>query len=87
MLDSRIIDLHFNKVFVKLVLGEEVPPTIASLRVRIHPLCSSSYRPNCLQLVDVDLANSLAKIQGIIATQSNPPTDKVRVLDDADKTP
>jgi len=34
MLDSRIIDLSFNKVFVKLVLGEEVPLTIDSLRVR-----------------------------------------------------
>ena len=33
MLDSRIIDLHFNKVFVKLVLGDEVPLTIASLKV------------------------------------------------------
>ena len=34
MLDSRIIDLSFNKVFIKLVLGEEVPLTIDSLRVR-----------------------------------------------------
>jgi len=34
MLDSRIIDLSVNKVFVKLVLGEEVPLTIESLRVR-----------------------------------------------------
>lgn len=33
MLDSRIIDLTFNKVFLKLVLGEEVPLTIASLKV------------------------------------------------------
>jgi E3 ubiquitin-protein ligase TRIP12 len=33
MLDSRIIDLHFNKTFLKLVLGEEVPLTIASLKV------------------------------------------------------
>jgi len=35
MLDSRIIDLSFNKIFVKLVLGEEVPVTIATLKV-IH---------------------------------------------------
>jgi E3 ubiquitin-protein ligase TRIP12 len=34
MLDSRIIDLSVNKVFVKLVLGEEVPLTIESLKVR-----------------------------------------------------
>jgi hypothetical protein len=33
MLDSRIIDLSFNKIFVKLVLGEEVPLTIATLKV------------------------------------------------------
>lgn len=33
MLDSRIIDLSFNKIFVKLVLGEEVLPTIATLKV------------------------------------------------------
>lgn len=34
MLDSRIIDLSLNKIFIKLVLGEEVPLTIDSLRVR-----------------------------------------------------
>ena len=33
MLDSRIIDLNFNKIFLKHVLGEEVPLTIASLKV------------------------------------------------------
>lgn len=33
MLDSRIIDLHFNKIFLKLILGEDVPLTIASLKV------------------------------------------------------
>jgi E3 ubiquitin-protein ligase TRIP12 len=33
MLDSRIIDLTFNKTFIKLVLGEEVPLTIPSLKV------------------------------------------------------
>ncbi len=35
MLDSRIIDLTFNKLFLKLVLDEEVPLTIASLRVSV----------------------------------------------------
>lgn len=35
MLDSRIIDMTFNKVFLKLVLGMEVPLTIANLRVCI----------------------------------------------------
>ncbi|KAF9269117.1 hypothetical protein L218DRAFT_1040523 [Marasmius fiardii PR-910] len=33
MLDSRIIDLSFNKIFLKLVLGEEVSLTIASLKL------------------------------------------------------
>lgn len=36
MLDSRIIDLSLNKIFIKLVLGEEVPLSIDSLRVRGH---------------------------------------------------
>jgi len=33
MLDSRIIDLSFNKVFLKVVLGEEVPVSIATLQL------------------------------------------------------
>jgi E3 ubiquitin-protein ligase TRIP12 len=33
MLDSRIIDLSMNKIFLKIVLGEEVPLTIATLKV------------------------------------------------------
>ena len=33
MLDSRIIDLSFNEIFLKLVLGEDVPLTIATLKV------------------------------------------------------
>ncbi|THH12821.1 hypothetical protein EW146_g7335 [Bondarzewia mesenterica] len=32
MLDSRIIDMSFNKTFVRLALGEEVPLTIETLR-------------------------------------------------------
>lgn len=58
MLDSRIIDLSFSKVFLKLVLGEEVPLTVASLK-----------------LVDMDLANSLAKLQSIAQDSSNIATD------------
>ncbi|KAG6869212.1 hypothetical protein C0993_009075 [Termitomyces sp. T159_Od127] len=60
MLDSRIIDLTFNKVFLKLVLGEEVPLTIASLK-----------------LVDIDLANSLEKLQSIVTTKSLLQDDKL----------
>ena len=33
MLDSRIIDLSFNKIFLKLILGEEVPLNIDTLQV------------------------------------------------------
>jgi len=33
MLDSRIIDLHFNKIFLKLVLGEQVALTLDNLKV------------------------------------------------------
>ena len=51
MLDSRIIDLHFNKIFLKLVLGEQVTLTLDNLKVLViyheptplfTPLCSSS---------------------------------------------
>jgi E3 ubiquitin-protein ligase TRIP12 len=35
LLDSRIIDLSFNKVFLRLALGEEVPLTIEGLKVCI----------------------------------------------------
>ncbi|KAI0773262.1 hypothetical protein BD413DRAFT_656909 [Trametes elegans] len=41
MLDSRIIDLSFNKIFLKLVLGEEVPPTLESLK-RVDPELAAS---------------------------------------------
>ncbi|KAG6833243.1 hypothetical protein H0H87_009864 [Tephrocybe sp. NHM501043] len=60
MLDSRIIDLTFNKVFVKLVLGEDVPLTIATLK-----------------LVDIELANSLEKVQNIVAPKTQSLNDKL----------
>ena len=41
MLDSRIIDLMFNKIFLKFVLGEEIPLTIATLKVVV--VSSNSY--------------------------------------------
>jgi len=41
MLDSRIIDLSLNKIFLKLVLGEDVPLTIDSLR-RVDPDLATS---------------------------------------------
>ncbi|KAF8449163.1 hypothetical protein L210DRAFT_3609574 [Boletus edulis BED1] len=41
MLDSRIIDLSLNKIFIKLVLGEEIPLTIDSLRLVDNSLANS----------------------------------------------
>lgn len=35
MLDSRIIDMSFSRMFLKLILGEEIPLTIGSLRVSL----------------------------------------------------
>ncbi|KAJ3559621.1 hypothetical protein NM688_g224 [Phlebia brevispora] len=41
MLDSRIIDLSFNKIFLKLILGEEVALTVENLR-RVDPELAAS---------------------------------------------
>lgn len=41
LLDSRIIDVSFNKIFLKLVLGDHVPLTITSIKV-IDPALGSS---------------------------------------------
>ncbi|KAF8659836.1 hypothetical protein AX16_001721 [Volvariella volvacea WC 439] len=41
MLDSRIIDLSFNKTFLKLVLGEEIPVSVASLKLVDPDLANS----------------------------------------------
>lgn len=35
MMDSRIIDVHFSRTFMKLVLGVELPLTIATVQVRM----------------------------------------------------
>lgn len=70
MLDSRIIDLAFNKVFVKLALGEEVPLTIASLRVCSFHTFSPGIPSIPRQSVDNDLANSLVKLQNYSSVKS-----------------
>ncbi|KAI0287813.1 hypothetical protein BC826DRAFT_1093244 [Russula brevipes] len=41
MLDSRIIDMSFNKVFLKLALGEDIPLTIDSLKLVDEDLAKS----------------------------------------------
>lgn len=34
LLDSRIIDIAMSKIFLKFILNEDVPMTVASLKVR-----------------------------------------------------
>lgn len=76
MLDSRIIDLSFNKIFLKLVLGEDVPLTIARLKVSF--VLNEWGAPYLLQsqLVDIELANSLAQVQSL-ASGNSVANDKV----------
>ncbi|KAF8906204.1 hypothetical protein CPB84DRAFT_1813845 [Gymnopilus junonius] len=69
MLDSRIIDLALNKVFLKLVLGENVPVTISTLKLvdvdlanslsQIQSLTSSSSTPKD------KVAQKVAKIEQV----------------------
>lgn len=81
MLDSRIIDLSFNKIFLKLALGEEVPLTIESLKVCFTP-CWQDHDTNLLlQRVDPELAASLSKIQGV-AIQNEKLRRKLAALED-----
>jgi E3 ubiquitin-protein ligase TRIP12 len=56
MLDSRIIDMSFNKVFLKLALGEDVPLTIDSLKV-----CWSLFSFACEGVTNVACDSSLMK--------------------------
>jgi len=67
MLDSRIIDMSFNKVFLKLALGEDIPLTIDSLKVRKLFRCTTCHLP-VGKLVDEDLAKSLEKLRSITAS-------------------
>jgi E3 ubiquitin-protein ligase TRIP12 len=78
MLDSRIIDLTFNKVFLKLVLGEEVPLTISTLKVWLF--LGAILGANFIQLIDVELANSLTQVQALAIEQKSIPKDKVSCI-------
>jgi len=42
LMDSRIIDMSFSPVFLKLVLGQDVPLTLDSLRVSLPSVISAS---------------------------------------------
>ncbi|EJD07256.1 uncharacterized protein FOMMEDRAFT_71851 [Fomitiporia mediterranea MF3/22] len=48
MLDSRIIDMSFNRIFLKMILGEEIPLTINTLRLVDPPLANSLFKLEAL---------------------------------------
>jgi E3 ubiquitin-protein ligase TRIP12 len=75
MLDSRIIDLSFNKIFLKIILGEEVPLTLSTLKVRCIVTFALRLLTFINKLVDRDLANSLAKLQSYASSKGG--NDKV----------
>ncbi|KIK61678.1 hypothetical protein GYMLUDRAFT_42696 [Collybiopsis luxurians FD-317 M1] len=74
LLDSRIIDLSFNKVFLRLVLGEEVPLTIASLKLvdvdlanslkKLLTIAAESQRP-----ATDKLAKKIALVEGSVTVE------------------
>ena len=81
MLDSRIIDLSFNKIFLKLILGEDIPLTIDTLRVKLRYTYLTGVQLTMYrQRVDPDLAASLTKLQAFGDAKSQ--SDKVRLLFD-----
>ena len=44
LLDSRIIDMSLNKIFLKLVLEEDVAQTLTSLKVSANEVyCTKHY--------------------------------------------
>lgn len=87
MLDSRIIDLSFNKIFLKLVLGEEVPLNLESLKVMsLVALCLALLIVD-VQRVDAELAASLSKVQSLAAagkSQNEKLRRKLAALEDMD---
>jgi E3 ubiquitin-protein ligase TRIP12 len=65
LLDSRIIDVSFNRTFLKLIMGEEVTRSVDSLMVRRRELKVTSYPADVFEFQDVDpaLASSLRRVQ------------------------
>ncbi|KAI9510528.1 hypothetical protein F5148DRAFT_1274737 [Russula earlei] len=55
MLDSRIIDMSFNKVFLKLALGEDVPLTIDTLKLVDEDLAKSLEKLRSITTEKVDV--------------------------------
>ncbi|KAG8894296.1 Ubiquitin fusion degradation protein 4, partial [Tulasnella sp. 403] len=74
LLDSRIIDISLNKIFLKFILGEEVPVTLASLKV-VDPALAQSLSK--LQAY-VDLKRDIeAKVATSAAAKRNALSDLV----------
>lgn len=61
MLDSRIIDLAFNKIFLKLVLGEEIPLSIATLKLVDIDLANSLAQVQSLALDNNSLKDKMSQ--------------------------
>jgi E3 ubiquitin-protein ligase TRIP12 len=76
MLDSRIIDLHMNKIFLKLILGEEVTPTMDNLKVCAGFTTFMNSHSDFMQRVDAELAESLLKLRNMASHNSQ--SEKVR---------
>ncbi|KAI0042289.1 hypothetical protein FA95DRAFT_1500247 [Auriscalpium vulgare] len=64
MLDSRIIDMSFNKVFLRLALGEEVPLTIETLRLVDADLANSLEKLQSLASTGHGPRDKLQKLWG-----------------------
>jgi E3 ubiquitin-protein ligase TRIP12 len=76
LLDSRIIDLSFNKIFLKLVLGEEVPLTISSLKLVDVDLANSLTKLLTIAAASEKqppptdkLAKKLALVEGMVTVE------------------
>jgi len=69
--DSRIIDLHFNKVFLKAILGDHVELSLETLKVT-EIICAMTEAKQTLtcssdQLVDPELARTMSKLEKVLA--------------------
>ncbi|KAG8989607.1 Ubiquitin fusion degradation protein 4 [Tulasnella sp. JGI-2019a] len=82
LLDSRIIDISMSKIFLKFILGEDVPLTIASLKLVDAQLASSLSRLQAYVDVKRDIeANVTMSVTARKAALSNIDVDGVK-LDD-----
>ncbi|KDQ61362.1 hypothetical protein JAAARDRAFT_30788 [Jaapia argillacea MUCL 33604] len=72
MLDSRIIDLSFNKIFIKLVLGDSIPLTIESLKLVDLELANSLVKLRGLSAIecrDEKLRRKIAALEETVSVE------------------